>query len=107
VDIKHLRLAGVYPYLAEKGHEARAECVELLARVPDLAYSDVPLLEEAHVVLQPVGGKSPAPSSRRIVSSYCSVVLTDVGAKRTRTLMAMLRVLGVAPTLPRIRKRAD
>jgi len=34
----------------------------------------------------PSGGKSPSSWRRRIVSSYCSVVVSDVGAKRIRML---------------------
>src|SRR5437763_7544811 len=35
----------------------------------------------------PCGGQSPTFSRRRIVSSYCSVVTLDTGAKRARTLV--------------------
>src|SRR6476646_4955496 len=47
----------------------------------------------------PSGSQSPDFSSRRMVSSYCSVVTWDVGVKRTRTLVLRASIAGVADGL--------
>src|ERR1043165_1896263 len=47
----------------------------------------------------PSGGQSPDFSSRRMVSSYCSVVTLDVGMKRARMLVLRVSMTGVADEL--------
>src|SRR5437764_2292300 len=44
----------------------------------------------------PLGSQSPDFSSRRMVSSYCSVVTLDVGAKRARMLVLRASMTGAA-----------
>jgi len=59
VNLEDLRFPGLDPYLRQDGHEALGECVELLARFPDLAHADVPVHDEAHVELHPVRREVP------------------------------------------------
>src|SRR4051812_24982763 len=51
VDLERLWLARIDPDVGEKGHEALAECAELLLRVPHLADSHLPIREKAHMQL--------------------------------------------------------
>ena len=52
----HLRLARLDPDVCQDRHQALAERVELLLRVPDLADAEGAFRAEADVDLQPVGG---------------------------------------------------
>src|SRR6266576_2186456 len=61
VDLEHLGLASkLDPQVLQQRHQALAERIEVLARVPDLADSEVPVRPEGDVVLeslrQPVAG---------------------------------------------------
>src|SRR5204862_2455331 len=80
-------------------HQTLAERVELLARVPDLADSELAADLKATWYSSPSGSQSPDFSSRRMVSSYCSVVTWDVGAKRTRKLVLRASMTGAADGL--------
>jgi len=77
VNLEDLRFAGLDPYLREDGHEALRECVELLARFPDLADADVPVHDEAHVVLHPVRREVPD-----LVKTPDGIVVLLRGARR-------------------------
>jgi hypothetical protein len=59
VDLKRLRFARVYAHVREKGHEALPERIDLLPRIPNLADSEVPVRNEAHVDIQPVRREVP------------------------------------------------
>ena len=73
VDLENLRITREHDAdVVQHRHEAFAERVELLPRVPDLADSELPVRNEGDVVLSSFGGQSPAFSRRRLVSSYCS-----------------------------------
>ena len=54
VNLEELRLTGIDSNLSEDRHQALAERRKLLARVPDLAHSKVPVRAEADVVFAPV-----------------------------------------------------
>ena len=55
VNLDQLGLARLYADLCQHRHEALAERVELLPRVPDLADPQVGVRAEAHVIIEPVG----------------------------------------------------
>jgi len=59
VDLEDLRLTRIDPDLFEQGHQALRESIGLLARVPDLADSELSVGVEAEVVVQSVGRPVP------------------------------------------------
>ncbi|MGZ5387834.1 MAG: hypothetical protein ACXWGS_10500 [Solirubrobacterales bacterium] len=56
MNLHYLRLARVDPYIRQDRHEALAERIELLLRVPDLADAEVAIRTEADVIVQPIWG---------------------------------------------------
>src|SRR4051794_23795459 len=57
VDLEDLRLAWLYPHIGQYRHQALAERLPLLPRVPDLANTDAAIHEEGDVVFQSIRGE--------------------------------------------------
>src|SRR6476660_8041043 len=57
VDLEDLRLAWLYPHIGQYRHQALAERLPLLPRVPDLANTDAAIHQEGDVVFQPIRGE--------------------------------------------------
>ena len=90
VDLEHLGLAREFdPNVGQYRPQCLAECVELLARIPDLAYSEAPARTERDVVRKPV--RRPLGTGRLQALDAFVVLLrshTGAAAKRARTLVA-------------------